>query len=135
MTARARVHRSRSLQALEVPHLFTTRRGGAGRRWDLTRVEGRDLDDLRSALGRSVERVAHVRQVHGAEVVEVGTSSWDPSTAADGLVSAEPGQALLVRTADCVPVLLARTDGARVAAVHAGWRGLVAGVVGRTRPT
>jgi YfiH family protein len=47
----------------------------------------------------------------------------------DGLVTASPGRALVAFAADCVPVLLARRDGSAVAACHAGWRGLVAGVV------
>jgi len=48
----------------------------------------------------------------------------------DALVTVEPGLALLVVTADCVPVLLAA--GTKVAAVHAGWRGFVDGVVAAT---
>jgi len=75
-----------------------------------------------------------VTQVHGAGVVEVAGDERPEVVeriAADALVTSAPGVALAVRTADCVPVLLA-VEGpgvARVAAVHAGWRGVVAGVI------
>lgn len=48
---------------------------------------------------------------------------------ADAIVSDVPGLAVAVVTADCVPLLVAEADGVRVAAIHAGWRGLAAGVV------
>ena len=127
----AHVLRARVLLERGVPHAFSTRRGAGGRRWDLTRVEGPDLEDLRAALGSQALDVASSRQVHGARVVELGTGPLPPGTEADGLVSGAPGRSVLVRTADCVPVLLAHADGGRVAAVHAGWRGLVAGVIPR----
>lgn len=63
-------------------------------------------------------------QVHGNRVVEAASG---PNGCGDALVSSRSDLALVVVTADCVPVLLAR--GARLAAVHAGWRGIVAGVV------
>jgi hypothetical protein len=67
-------------------------------------------------------------QVHGrsVEVVEeLGRTLGE----ADAAVSVVPGAAVAVVTADCVPILMADEDGRRVAAVHAGWRGLAAGVV------
>jgi len=67
-------------------------------------------------------------QVHGARVVPVRTPD-ELRESADGAFSLTPGLAAAVVTADCAPVLLATTDGAAVAAVHAGWRGLAAGVV------
>jgi len=50
----------------------------------------------------------------------------------DGLWSDEPGRAMLLLTADCLPIAIARSDGARPAVeiLHAGWRGLLAGIVG-----
>jgi YfiH family protein len=49
----------------------------------------------------------------------------------DGLWSDEPGRAMLLLTADCLPIAIARTDGTRPAVeiLHAGWRGLLAGIV------
>jgi YfiH family protein len=68
-------------------------------------------------------------QVHGARVLAV---AGDPpaltGTEGDALVTDRPGVAVGVRTADCLPVLLASADGRVVAAVHAGWRGTLAGV-------
>jgi polyphenol oxidase len=68
--------------------------------------------------------------VHGAEVVVVGEPGEHAGVAADAAVTRMPGCHLAVRTADCVPVVLLG-DGA-VGVAHAGWRGLLAGVVERT---
>ncbi len=71
-------------------------------------------------------RLAWLRQVHSADVV--GARNGDCG-AADALWTDQSGLALAIATADCVPVLLAGHG--RVAAVHAGWRGIVAGVIPR----
>ncbi|MBY0505781.1 MAG: peptidoglycan editing factor PgeF [Bryobacteraceae bacterium] len=69
---------------------------------------------------------AAVVQVHGSRVV---TASEPGSQGdADALVTATPGLYLSVRTADCLPLLMADVRQRRVAAVHAGWRGTVAGI-------
>jgi len=71
-----------------------------------------------------------VNQVHGAVVATV-TGAWDgPSPQADAMVTTVPGVALGVVTADCTPVLLAGNG--VIGAVHAGWRGAVAGVLEAT---
>ena len=77
--------------------------------------------------------VARMRQVHGADVavVDEATPPADPP-AVDALVTARPGVVLLVRVADCVPVLLADPDAGVVGAAHSGRPGLAAGVVPRT---
>jgi polyphenol oxidase len=69
-----------------------------------------------------------VRQVHGGRVVVVDDPAAASGVEADALVTAGTGMALAVHTADCAPVLLAG-EGGVVGAVHAGWRGLAAGVV------
>jgi len=51
---------------------------------------------------------------------------------ADASYTAEPGVVCAVMTADCLPLLVCATDGSQVAAIHAGWRGLLAGVIGNT---
>jgi len=71
-----------------------------------------------------------VRQVHGARIVAEGECAGPDPPEADGIASASPGIPVAVFTADCVPILLAAAGGTAVAAVHAGWRGLAAGVVG-----
>jgi YfiH family protein len=71
-----------------------------------------------------------VHQVHGPKVIRVIKDvPHDRKIKADGLVSNDPRRMLSVRVADCIPVLLASEDGGVVAAVHAGWRGVVTGVV------
>lgn len=72
--------------------------------------------------------VVDVSQVHGCTVV----AARDATTArvpADAITSVRGGNAILIRVADCVPILLADPATGAVAAVHAGWRGVVAGIV------
>jgi purine-nucleoside/S-methyl-5'-thioadenosine phosphorylase / adenosine deaminase len=68
------------------------------------------------------------RQVHGA-VVACARGDGAPLGEADAVVSELPGVPVAVVTADCVPILLAGRGARVVAAVHAGWRGLAAGVI------
>ena len=100
----------------------------------------RNLELLAEALDPDGEppRLALMRQVHGADVAVVGgapaselSESSEPSEppVADALVTAATGVALVVRVADCVPVLLADVEHGVVGAAHAGRPGLVAGVV------
>ncbi len=73
-----------------------------------------------------------LRQVHGARVVTVERPGGGAGEEADALVTSATGAALAVLVADCAPVLLATDDGRVVAAAHAGWRGLCAGVLDAT---
>jgi YfiH family protein len=127
---------------------FTGRAGGtSGAPFATLNLGLRVTDDLRRVLANR-RRVATVlglaghpwalaRQVHGATVlrVEAGRLGQGPPEGkpvvgeADGLVTADPGVVLAVLTADCAPVLLADPVAGVVGAVHAGWRGLAAGVV------
>lgn len=70
---------------------------------------------------------AWLQQVHGTGVAKLPTAG--PQTQADASWTSDAGVVCAVLTADCLPVLLASRDGAVVAAVHAGWRGLAAGVL------
>lgn len=84
---------------------------------------------LCTAAGSDPAALAFNRQVHGADVREADPrASGAPG---DGVWTREPGRALLVFTADCVPVALARSNARRpaVALLHVGWRGLLAGIV------
>jgi YfiH family protein len=91
------------------------------------------LEHLRR-VGGAIEAIVRVRQVHGAAVLEAapGARSW-PSAALEGdAIVGRTGQgpvAVGVRVADCVPILVADEVSGDVAAIHAGWRGVVAGVV------
>jgi YfiH family protein len=72
-----------------------------------------------------------LNQVHGTQVVDADEhGNGVPS--ADASVTSTPGRVLAIMTADCLPVLLASSDGKVVGAAHAGWRGLAAGVIEQT---
>lgn len=74
--------------------------------------------------------LAWARQIHSDRVLLPAAGAAGEWGEGDALVAGPGGPALCVVTADCVPVLLAGLEG--IAAVHAGWRGLAAGVIGRT---
>jgi YfiH family protein len=112
--------------------LFTTRRGGVSEGAFASLNLGLWTDDdpgsvrlnrerVREQAG--VERLAQGRQVHGTRVVVDGQGIEE----ADGQVTTEAGVAAVVLVADCLPVALAGSEG--VGVVHAGWRGLAAGVL------
>ncbi|MDR2877644.1 MAG: peptidoglycan editing factor PgeF [Chromatiales bacterium] len=122
-------------------HAFSTLRGGGVSRGvyaglNLGDHVGDDATDVaanRAALRQAAELPSEpcwLRQVHGVRAVAAET--WQPGVEADACYAATPGLVCAVLTADCLPVLLCSRDGSRVAAVHAGWRGLVDGVIERT---
>ncbi|WP_404299670.1 peptidoglycan editing factor PgeF [Alicycliphilus denitrificans] len=124
--------------------LCTTRNGGVSAppydSFNLGRLVGDDpaavqanwaaLQAAVSAAGRPV-RPVYLCQVHGTTVqpLDAGTPEGG---AADACTTATPGVACTVMAADCLPVLLTNRAGTRVAAAHAGWRGLAAGVLEET---
>lgn len=69
-------------------------------------------------------------QIHSNRAVQAATSEFLQQ--ADAGYTTESGVVCAVLTADCLPLLVCATDGSRVAAIHAGWRGLLAGVIGNT---
>lgn len=71
-----------------------------------------------------------LKQVHGSQVVEL--SNWQPDCNADASFTLELQKICVVKTADCLPILLANKAGTIVAAIHAGWRGLSQGVLEQT---
>ena len=86
-----------------------------------------------AALGLSAERVVTVHQVHGDRVARVTPADGGrliPAT--DALISDAPGLALLLRFADCVPVLFYDPVRRAVGLAHAGWQGTLAGIAGKT---
>lgn len=72
-----------------------------------------------------------LQQVHGCDVLDCDPDSNRGPTTADAATSSRPGRVCAVLTADCLPLLICDRAGSRVAAVHAGWRGLAAGVIER----
>lgn len=101
-------------------HLFTTRQ--------LQLPSAEAWRALASAVGVAADHVASLNQVHGREVVTVRGEVPRERPEADALVSRSPDVALVVRAADCVPLLIADRQTRAVAAVHAGWRGTAARV-------
>jgi len=83
------------------------------------------------ALGLNAEALVGVHQVHSARVVTV-TGPETPREEADALVTATPGVALSVLTADCGPVLFGDAAAGVIGAAHAGWRGALSGVLEAT---
>ena len=97
-------------------------------------VEGRGCRDrLREVFSLSADAVGTLKQVHSARVLRFGPGDgYGPGgwkREGDAIWTDEPGTGVGVHTADCVPVLIAHRDFPFAAAVHAGWRGLAAGVV------
>jgi len=83
-----------------------------------------DPDEWRQVAERAGVPEGNLRllhQVHGARIVRAAPGDGDRPQA-DGIVTADPSIALVVRVADCAPVLMADTRSGAVAAVHAGWR-------------
>lgn len=132
------------LAAAGVPHAFTTRQGGESRPpYDSLNLGFGTGDDAAAvvanrarvcaALGFDPAALRFVRQVHGAVLHEPG-APWsngpEPEPpAGDGLLTGCGDLLIGVRVADCLAVLLATPEGRHVAAVHAGWRGLAAGIL------
>lgn len=86
---------------------------------------------LRAALELPGEPV-WLRQVHGADVVDAASVTAGTAPEADASFTTVPGVVCAVQAADCLPVLFCDDAGTVVAAAHAGWRGLAAGVLEAT---
>jgi len=99
-------------------------------------VSGSDPDLVLGAMAAQPLPLFTLRQVHGAGVVAIDDSRpalpASPAPPGDSLVTARRSTALGVQVADCVPILLADPVSGLIAAVHAGWRGTVAGVLPAT---
>lgn len=124
-------------QPNNVHSLVTTRLGGLS-------VSPYDSMNLGSHVGDVLEHVdanrrllskyvkgdmAWLEQVHGTDVVCLDAPQGGGLPQADAAFTSKPGKVCAVLTADCIPILLCSRTGDRVAAVHAGWRGLSMGVV------
>jgi len=123
-------------------HGFFTRRGGAssgifeglncgGGSSDQADVVAINRGRVASAMGVEPAGLVTVHQVHSADVAVLDAPPADRPRA-DALVTATPGLALAVLTADCQPVLFADAEAGVVGAAHAGWRGALGGVLEAT---
>lgn len=95
--------------------------------------------EFAQSIGVPLEQFAAVHQVHGNRVLIVDESlprdQWWEKNEADALVTHMPGVLLLIKTADCVPVFFYDPLKKAVGIAHAGWKGIVADVVGNTIKT
>jgi YfiH family protein len=134
---------SRLLRDAGFEHAFFTRRGGVSQGpfaslnfsvgvGDEAALVAENFERAARTLGVSTAEMYFLSQVHGREARLADGSESARSfleTEGDIVLSATKGIACAVRTADCVPILLACRQSGAVAAVHAGWRGVVAGAV------
>lgn len=142
-------YQSPLLKGAGVPHAFTTRIGGLSPApynslnlvslvndpdADANTNVAENFRRVRKALGCRQHIRVQVNQVHGCEVWHPPAEPVRPVDAprADAIATDKHGQLLMVRVADCVPILLSSRDGRAVSAIHAGWRGVIAGVVKRS---
>lgn len=139
---------SETLSALpNIAHGFFTREGGTSSGLYAGRNCGLGSDDLRANVienrGRTADDLGILRdqlltvyQVHSPNVV-VATKAWshDDAPEADAMVTATPGLALGILTADCTPVLFADPEAGVIGAAHAGWKGAIGGVLEATVET
>jgi polyphenol oxidase len=124
--------------------ISTTRQGGFSKgAWSSMNL-GAHCGDQETAVARNRALLRNylpaepvwLRQEHGTRVFQHAITGVSPSVAADLVADAQlatrPGQVCAILSADCLPVLLCNREGTRVAAAHAGWRGLAAGVLEQT---
>jgi YfiH family protein len=120
--------------------VFTTRRGGVSEgpyeSLNLGRKSGDEVERVDEnrriacdAIGADVEELALNYQVHSGRVLQAAPRMRGEH--ADGLWTDEPSLPILAMSADCLPIVIARTAGAEpaVCVLHAGWKGLLAGIV------
>jgi YfiH family protein len=143
MTDHAEFLESRLLREAGFRHAFFTRNGGVSEgayrslsfsiaAGDDARHVSQNLERAALALGIESGRVHFLSQVHGRATHTLSGSETQAEligVEGDALASRADGLACAVRSADCVPVLLADRNSGAVAAAHAGWRGAVAGIV------
>jgi YfiH family protein len=125
----------------EVRALSTQRRGGVSAAPFESLNLGAHVGDSGEAVGENRRRLCTtaglpaepvwLSQQHGTNVLDLD-GAHDAPAGADASFTRRPGRVCAILTADCMPVLLASDSGAGVAAAHAGWRGVAAGVIEAT---
>lgn len=126
-----------------VRHGFFSRRGGASSgifaglncgygSSDQTEIVALNRRRVADAMDVAPEALVGIHQVHSPTVVTVDTPIDGEKPKADALVTATPGLALTILTADCQPVLFCDPDANVIGAAHAGWRGALDGVLEAT---
>ncbi|NNE86471.1 MAG: peptidoglycan editing factor PgeF [Silicimonas sp.] len=128
--------------ALVPRHGFFTRKGGASSgvfsslncgfgstdQKDMVRI---NRERVAQALGLDAQALVTVHQHHSADVATIN-APLNETIKADAMVTATPGLALGIMTADCQPVLFADTDAGVIGGAHAGWKGALCGILEAT---
>lgn len=132
------------LNQARIPHAFSTRLGGVSQGPFASLNLGNPTDSpirdsenhvqennrrFLEAIDLADHQLCRVHQVHAADILEVDATAPHRDHRSDAMVTSTRQFALAVRTADCVPILAADRYGRTVAAIHAGWRGIVAGII------
>src|SRR6266436_3526986 len=123
-------------------HGFMGRRGGksigpyaglnvSDRVGDDAKIVSQNVCDIKQAAGIHDGRIITMKQVHGDHIIEVKDKNIKEAGEADGMVTPEKDAFLAVLTADCVPILFVAPHKEIAAAVHAGWRGTLAGIAAK----
>jgi YfiH family protein len=112
------------------PPSYATGASGAGSPMPLC-DESDPLCHAKKAVALEGRLITCLRQVHGDTIVDVALPAPKMAGAADALATDQQGVLLGIRTADCVPVLIVDPKRRVCAAVHAGWRGTLAGIAGK----
>lgn len=128
---------------LSCPHGFSTRHGGVSTPSHLSSLNlGFDRgDDIRAveknrriladAIGYSENRCVSAHQIHSKNIIRIsGSDNVSRGFEGDGFVTADTGIALMIKIADCVPLLMYDPDNRVIGAAHAGWRGTVNDIAG-----
>lgn len=121
---------------------FTLRHGGVSCAPYESLNVGAHVGDVAAAVAENRRRMrtqlrlpeepAWIEQVHGNEVLNLDEAKPSASAVADAALTRRAGRVCAVQVADCLPVLFTDRDGSSIAAAHAGWRGLAAGVLEAT---
>lgn len=96
---------------------------------DAMMVHQQRIELLKSLQSFGVQRLVWLEQTHSNDVQVVTSSTHFLPVHADALITREAGVACMIMTADCLPIVLSNIDGSEVACIHAGWRGLLNGII------
>ena len=115
----------------------TTRQGGVSNGPYSSLNLGDHVDDDPASVIENRQRLAQLAQLpaaplwlsqtHSTQVIN--STHWQKGCRADGIISHQPNHVCAVLTADCLPLLVCDQQGQQVAAIHAGWRGLLNGII------
>ncbi len=99
---------------------------------DPAQVQANRIQLLQQLAPYGCTRLVWLNQVHGIDVYRATAEIESSVPTADGIVTDQIGVGIVIMTADCLPVVLSSADGREVACAHAGWRGLLSGVIEAT---